>query len=98
MDNKKKNELLRKRNTDLNNKLKDLKSELDFIKNVNSESYKKAETLIIELEKIKMEWNDCLNNLKNTQKEYDSLLFYLKKIKNETSTPFHKKILHKRNK
>lgn len=98
MDNKKKNELLRKRNTDLNNKLKDLKSELDFIKNVNSESYKKAETLIIELEKIKMEWNDCLNNLKNTQKEYDSLLFYLKKIKNETSTPFHKKILHKGNK
>lgn len=98
MDNKKKNELLRKRNTDLNNKLKDLKSELDFIKNVNSESYKKAETLIIELEKIKMEWNDCLNNLKNTQKEYDSLLFYLKKIKNEISTPFHKKILHKRNK
>ena len=45
-----------------------------------------------------MEWNDCLNNLKNTQKEYDSLLFYLKKIKNEISTPFHKKILHKRNK
>ena len=85
MDNKKKSELLRKRNIDLNNKLKDLKSELDFIKNVNSESYKKAETLIIELEKIKMEWNDCLNNLKNTQKEYDSLLFYLKKIKNETS-------------
>lgn len=99
LDKKKKNELLRKRNSDLNNRLKDLKSELEFIRNVNSEGYKKAKSLIEELENIKNEWDICLNDLKSKQEEYDSIIFSLKKLKNGVlKTPWYIKFFKSKTK
>lgn len=97
MDRKKEVELIRKRNAELTQQLDDFKFKLEFDSQLNMEGYKRAKDLITDLEKIKKDWLDTLERLKEKEYEYDDLLAILKQsgtIMHEMGfkIPWHKRM------
>lgn len=64
---------LKDRNKKLQQQLNDIKFQLEFDKNYNSESLKKAEDLISDLEQIKSKWLEIIEELEEKSNEYDRL-------------------------
>ena len=97
MDRKKQIELVRKRNAELTKQIDDLKFKLEFDNQLNMEGYKRAKDLILDLENIKSEWINVVNNLKEKDIEYSYLISELKEIRNIMRNmgfkiPWYKKI------
>lgn len=98
MDKKKQIDLIRKRNAELLSQVEDLKFKIDFDTQLNMEGYKQAKDLINDLEKIKLEWLDNLEQIKEYRIQYSLFLDDLKNIKNIMlnmgfKIPIHKKII-----
>lgn len=81
MDKMKQIDLIRKRNKELSKQLNDLKFKLEFDSQFNAEGYKQAKDLIQDLEKIKSEWLQALNDLQNAKLKYSFLIKNLQEIK-----------------
>lgn len=70
----KKYQLLKKRNIELNKKLDETKFQLEFIKQRNSNGYKRAKELIAELEAVKVEWEQSLSEVNEVRDKYKKLV------------------------
>lgn len=69
-------ENMRERNLKLDKEVKDLRNALELLKNESAELDK--EKLLKDLESIKEEWNQSLQNLKKYELDYSSLILELK--------------------
>ena len=85
MDRGKQIDLIRKRNTQLNEQLENAKFALEYDRMLNREGYKHAKDLIAELEDIKKRWTEALDDLKNKQDEYQMLVDDIKKLRDRMS-------------
>ena len=85
MDRGKQIDLIRKRNTQLNEQLDKVKFELEYDRMLNREGYKYAKDLISELEDIKKRWIEALEDLKNKQDEYQMLVDDIKRLRDRMS-------------
>ena len=85
MDRGKQIDLIRKRNTQLNEQLDKVKFELEYDRLLNREGYKHAKDLIAELEDIKKRWTEALDDLKNKQDEDQMLVDDIKKLRDRMS-------------
>lgn len=81
MDREKQIDVMRKRNIDLSEQIKDLQLKLEYNKQLNSEGYQTAKELIEELENIKKNWLETLNRLYDIESEYQGLISDMKEIK-----------------
>lgn len=81
MNKDKRLELVRKHNSELTKQVEDLRFQLDYKTQLNSESYDKAKQLICELEAIKDEWIKCLAEVEKQREKYDKLISELKDMK-----------------
>lgn len=81
MDREKQIDVMRKRNIDLSEQIKDLELKLEYNKQLNSEGYQTAKELIEELENIKENWLETLNRLYDIESEYQGLISDMKEIK-----------------
>ncbi len=81
MNTKKQMDLIRKRNSMLNDEIDELKYKIALDKKLNSDGYEYVKDLISDLEKIKLEWMDTLVDLRSKQSEYSFLIDDLKIIK-----------------
>lgn len=100
MNNLKQIDTIRKRNAELTKQLDDLKFKLDFNEQLNMNGYKQAKDLIVDLEKIKQDWESSLADLNDKRNKYSELIVELQEIKNIMNSmgfkiPWHKKIKHK---
>lgn len=78
----KKEEITRKRNLLLSKEVEELKHQLEMQKDMNSETNKKAETLIKELEAIKVVWLASLEEVEQQKKQYKKLIDEVKELRN----------------
>ena len=78
----KKEDIIRQRNILLSKEIEDLKSQLAMNKDLNSESMKKSEALIKELESVKVVWLASLEEVEQQKKEYKKLIDELKELRN----------------
>ena len=78
----KQEDVLRKRNIELLKELDEAKSQLAMEKDLNSESTKKAQDLIVELEMIKSTWLKALDEVDEQRKLYKKLIEEVKEFKN----------------
>ena len=78
----KKEDIIRQRNILLSKEIEDLKSQLAMNKDLNSESMKKSEALIEELESVKVVWLASLEEVEQQKKEYKKLIDELKELRN----------------
>lgn len=74
MDRVKQIDVIRKRNMDLTDQIKDLQLKLEYNKQLNSQGYQAAKELIQELEAIKGNWLEALRKLYETEAEYQGLI------------------------
>ena len=81
MDRSKQIDVMRQRNINLSEQIKDLHLKLEYNKQLNSEGYQTAKDLIADLENIKENWLETLNRLYNIESEYQGLISDMKKIK-----------------
>ena len=81
MDREKQINMMRKRNIDLSEQIKDLELKLEYNKQLNSEGYQTAKELIKELENIKENWLETLNRLYDIESEYQGMISDMKEIK-----------------
>ena len=88
MDRGKQIDILRKRNIELNKLIDDLKFKIDYNEQLNSEGYKQAKDLINDLEKIRKEWLESIQILREKEKEYDDLISDLQEMKKVMITAF----------
>lgn len=100
MNKQKQMELVRKRNSDLEKKINNLKFKLEYDEKLNREGFKRAKYLIAELEEIKLAKETELNELKKKQEEYQTLIDDLQKMRNEMISvgfgqPWYRRIFHK---
>ena len=79
MDKMKQIDLIRKRNKELSKQLNDLKFKLEFDSQLIK--FKIELTMIQDLEKIKSEWLQALNDLQNAKLKYSFLIKNLQEIK-----------------
>lgn len=82
MNKKKQIDLIRKRNIELSKQINDMKFKLEFDSQLNMEGYKRAKDLISDLEHIKSEWIEIIEDLRKKDIEYSYLISELKQIKN----------------
>lgn len=74
-------DVMRKRNSNLSEQIKDLQFKLEYNKQLNSEGYQTAKELIEELEDIKNNWLEALNRLYDIETEYEGLISDMRNIK-----------------
>lgn len=96
--NNKQAELVRKRNAELSKQIDELKEKIKLDSQLNSESHKRVEDLISDLEDIKSKWLNSIEKLEKKSYEYSILISELKEIKKIMTSmgfkiPWHKKIL-----
>ena len=102
MNDKKRLELIRKKNYELNNYIDELKLEIKYYKEQNNLRFNE-DAFIKELENIKKEWLDSLKQLKEKNTEYNELIEELLAIRDimygmNFKIPWYKKILLKHKK
>lgn len=85
MDRGKQIDLIRKRNTQLNEQLENAKFAFEYDRMLNREGYKHAKDLIAELEDIKKRWTEALEDLKNKQDEYQMVVDDIKRLRDRMS-------------
>ena len=100
MNRQKQIEIIRKRNTELSKQLDDVKFQLEFNSQLNSEGYQRARDLIVDLEKIKQEWLIALDDLNDKREKYSYLISDLQEMKTIMvnmgfKIPWYKKIANK---
>lgn len=71
---RKKLEILRRRNDELEKEVEDAKKELSEYKLSTEGSYEKAKQLIADLEIIKRDWNQSLTEIQELKKQYEWLI------------------------
>ena len=81
MNKDKKLEIMRKRNTELNNRLKDTEFMIQYTKFNNQNGYYSAKQLIYELNDIKEKWIEALAELEQERDEYQNVVSDIKKIR-----------------
>lgn len=91
-------DIIRKRNAELTEELENMRFKLEFDSQLNTESYKYAKDLICDLEKIKSEWLEIIEDLNEKSVEYSYLISELKAVRDVVRSmgfkiPMHKKIL-----
>lgn len=99
MNDKRRIDKVRKRNSDLVKELEDLKLKIEFDKQTNLESYQSVKDLVSELDSTKNEWKKLLNELQDSQMKYSYLMDKVKRLYKELrhsgSVPWHKTIFRK---
>lgn len=93
MNNRKRTELLERRNESLARQLDNAKTALKKEKDLNSESVKRANKLINNLEQIKENFENSLAEIKGYEKEYKELIDEMVSFRNDLT----KGILPRRN-
>lgn len=88
MDREKQIDVMRQRNINLSEQIKDLQLKLEYNKQLNSEGYQTAKDLIEELENIKENWLETLNRLYDIESEYQGLISDMKEIKESMLSTF----------
>lgn len=96
MNRQKQIELSRKRNADLEQKLKDVKFKLEYDRELNQKALSQAKNLITELEMHEIEKQKELNNLKEMRERYQGLLNSLQDMRNEMAKMGFKRPWYKR--
>lgn len=96
MNDRKRIELLRKKNKQLTEELEGLRFAIKHKPDINNAN--DVDALVVELESIKDEWLTSLEELKKKNKESDNLITELKMVREQMSLagfrlPYHKKII-----
>ena len=78
----KKEEITRQRNLLLSKEVEELKAQLAKNEELNSDSVKRAEALIRELEAIKGVWLAALEEVEQQKKQYKKLINEVKELRN----------------
>lgn len=81
MDRDKQIDVMRKRNIDLSEQIKELQLHLEYNRQLNSEGYQAAKDFIEELKNIKENWLETLNRIYDLETEYQGLISDMKEIK-----------------
>lgn len=99
MNDKRRIDKVRKRNSDLVKELEDLKLKIEFDKQTNLENYQSVKDLITELDNTKNEWKKLLNELQDDQRKYSYLMDKVRRLYRELrhsgSVPWYKTIFRK---
>lgn len=88
MDRSKQINVMRQRNINLSEQLKELQLKLEYNRQLNSEGYQTAKKIIEDLENIKENWLGTLNRLYDIETEYIKLISDMKEIKQSMLSAF----------
>ena len=94
----KQNKILKKQNEKLLKEIKSINFEFKELKNINSESEKRAKDLIQRLDKIKSDWENMIEELEVQRNKYNDLIDDIQKCRNgmvRRSNSFFKRFLRK---
>lgn len=93
-------DVVRKRNAELTKQLDDMRFKLEFDSQLNMQGYQRAKDLINDLEKIKHNWINALDDLNDKRAKYDCLINELQEMKKAMVSigfkiPWYRKIINK---